>query len=93
MEHAHENWMSADLEPMQCDVIFTRKNSQGTLTTEENTLTSKELQCMMPSSRLASERRSQIYQVFQVTSHIVGLVVLCAEIPIQLLSMHQTYSL
>ena len=32
-------------------------------------------------------------QVFQVTSHIVGLVVLCAEIPIHLLSMHQTYSL
>ena len=32
-------------------------------------------------------------QVFQVTSHIVGLVVLCAEIPIHLLSMHHTYSL
>ena len=32
-------------------------------------------------------------QVFQVTSHIVGLVVLCAEIPIHLLPMHQTYSL
>ena len=32
-------------------------------------------------------------QVFQVTSHIVGLVVLCAEIPIHLLSKHQTYSL
>ena len=31
--------------------------------------------------------------VFQVTSHIVGLVVLCAEIQIHLLSMHQTYSL
>ena len=33
------------------------------------------------------------FQVFQVTSHIVGLVVLCAQIPIHLLSMHQTYSL
>ena len=32
-------------------------------------------------------------QVFQVTSHSVGLVVLCAEIPIHLLSMHHTYSL
>ena len=32
-------------------------------------------------------------QVFQVTSRIVGLVVLCAVTPIQLLSMHQTYSL
>ena len=32
-------------------------------------------------------------QVFQVTSHIVGLVVLCAEIPIHLLSKHQTCSL
>ena len=32
-------------------------------------------------------------QVFQVTSHVVGLVVLCAEIPNHLLSMHQTYSL
>ena len=83
----------ADLERMQFDVIWTRKNSQGTLTTEENTLTTKELQCMMPSCRLASELRSQILQVFQVTSHIVGLVVLCAEIPIHLLSMHQTYSL
>ena len=31
-------------------------------------------------------------QVFQVTSHIVWLVVLCAEIPIHLLSKHQTYS-
>ena len=48
---------------------------------------------MMPSCRLASELRSPIPQVFQVTSHIVGLVVLCAEIPIHLLSMHQTYSL
>ena len=28
------------------------------------------------------------FQVFQVTSHIVGLVVLCDEIPIHLLSMH-----
>ena len=25
MEHARENGMSADLEPMQCDVILTRK--------------------------------------------------------------------
>ena len=32
-------------------------------------------------------------QVFQVTSHIVGLVVLRAEIPIHLLSKHRTYSL
>ena len=48
---------------------------------------------MMPSCRLASELRSQIPQVFQVTSHIVGLVVLCAEMPIHLLSMHQTCSL
>ena len=48
---------------------------------------------MMPSCRLASEPRSQIHQVFQVTSHIVGLVVLCAEIPIHLLSTHQTYSI
>ena len=31
-------------------------------------------------------------EVFQVTSHIVGLVVLYAEIPIHLLSMHQTFS-
>ena len=32
-------------------------------------------------------------QMFQVASHIVGLVILCAEMPIHLLSMHQTYSL
>ena len=43
-----KNGMSADLEPMQCDVIRARKNSQGTLTTEENTLTTKQ-QCVMPS--------------------------------------------
>ena len=56
-------------------------------------MTTKELQCMMPSCRLAPELRSQIPHVFRVISHSVGLVVLCAEIPIHLLSTHQTYSL
>ena len=32
-------------------------------------------------------------QVFQVTSHTVGLLVLCAEIPIHLLLKYQTCSL
>ena len=38
---------------------------------------------MMPSCRLASELRSQISQVFQVTSHIVGLFALPFASPIQ----------
>ena len=48
MEHARENGMSADLS--QCSVRSYKqgKNSQETLTTEENTLTTKELR-MMPS--------------------------------------------
>ena len=31
--------------------------------------------------------------VFQVIPHVVGLVAVCAEIPIHLLSKHQNYSL
>ena len=84
-----KNGMSADLEPMQCDVIRIRRNSQGTLTTEENTLTTKRDAFMLIGIRTTLTDS----KVFQVTSHIVGLVVLFAEIPIHLLSMHQTYSL
>ena len=33
------------------------------------------------------------FHKLQVIPHVVGLVVLCAEVPIHMLSMHQTYSL
>ena len=44
-----------------------------TLTTEQSTLTTKELQCMMPSCRLASELRSQIPKCFRSLHTLLGL--------------------
>ena len=81
MKHGCDD-MSVDPNLSQAsDVIWTKnadkvKNNNNNNNKEER-LTTKKLQCMMPSCRLASELRSQISQVFQVTSHIVGLVVLC----------------
>ena len=33
------------------------------------------------------------FHMLQVIPHVVGLVVLCSEVPIHMLSMHQTYSI
>ena len=67
------------LEPMKCDVICSRKNSQGTLTEEK-----------IPTTKGASKHDAFMLfrirttltdsQVFQVISSIVGFVVLCIEI-------------
>ena len=69
----HVNACGLKLEPMQCDIIWTRKNRKGTLTTEESTLTTKELQCMMPSCRLASELCAQIPKCFRSLHTLLGL--------------------
>ena len=67
--------MSADSNLSHCSVMSSeqRENSQGTLTTEESTLTTKELQCMMPSCRLASELHSQIPKCFRSLHTLLGL--------------------
>ena len=111
--NAHETWMwwcGVRTQTWANAVWYhlNKENSQGTLTTEESTLTTKELQCMMPSCRLASELRSQIIvrikvrctchaQKFPSTSghftHCWTCRPVCTGIPIHLLSMHQTCSL
>ena len=96
MTHAWMNECGTKLEPMQCDVIST-KNCAGKVrdtNNKEGSLTTKELQRIMPSCRLASELRSQIPKCLSLLHPLLNLsFCVCTGIPIHLLSMHRTYSL
>ena len=91
-DHACDG-MSADPHLSQCsDVIWTRKQSRDADNRRKHT---NNKGASMHDAFMPIGIRTTLtdFQVFQVTSHIVGIVVLCAEIPIHLLSMHPTYSL
>ena len=90
MEHARENGMSADLEPRQCDIIWTRKKQSRDADNRRKHTNDKGATMRDAFMMIGIRTTPTDSQVFHVTSHIVGLVVLCAEIPIHLLSMHQT---
>ena len=93
MKHAREDGMSADSNLSQCSVISSEQGKQLRDADNRRKHTNDKGDTMhnafMPIGIRTTLTDSQ---VFQVTSHIVGLVVLCAEIPIQFLSMHPMYS-
>ena len=97
MNHDDDAWMSADsnlsLEPMQC-VMSSEQGKQSGDANNRRKHTNDKGATMHDAFMLIGIRSTLTdSQVFQVTSHIVGLVVLCAEIPIHLSPMHQTSSL
>ena len=96
MNHEDDHGMNGDSNLSQTVCVHLNKeNSQGTMTLtdkkEERLQKTKDLQCMM-SHALASTTLTDS-QVFQVTSHTVGLFTLHFVSPIQLLSLYQIYSI
>ena len=94
MTHADEAWMSADSNLSQCSVMSSEQGKQSR-DADNRTKHTNDKGASMHDAFMPIGIRTTLTdsQVFQVTSHIVGLVVLRVEIPIHLLSKHQPYSL
>ena len=92
MNHEDDHGMNGDSNLSQTVCVHLNKeNSQGTVTLTDNKeerLRKNEGSSMRDDSHW-HQLRSQISQVFQVTSHVVGIFALHFGSPIQLLSLYQ----
>ena len=93
MNHEDDHGVNGDSNLSQTVCVHLNKeNSQGTMTLTDNKeerLRKNEGSSMHDDFMHWHQLRSQISQVFQVTSHVVGIFALHFVSPIQLLSLYQ----
>ena len=95
MNHEDDHGMNGDSNWSQTVCVHVNKeNSQGTMTLTDNKEERLRNRGILNAWWLMHWhlQRSKIFQVFQLTSHIVGIFALHFVSPIQLLTLNQIYS-